>query len=61
MAEIELSILARQCLDRRIPTEAILKEEVSAWEARRNHEQARINWRFSINEARQKLHRPYPS
>ena len=61
MAEIELSILARQCLARRIPTEASLTEEVAAWEARRNHEQATIDWRFSIHEARQKLHRLYPS
>jgi transposase len=61
MAEIELSIVARQCLDRRIPTEALLKEEVAAWEARRNQEQATIDWRFSITDAREKLSRLYPS
>jgi hypothetical protein len=61
MAEIELSILARQCLDRRIPTAALLQEEVTAWEARRNQEQATIDWRFSITDAREKLHRLYPS
>jgi hypothetical protein len=60
-AEIELSILARQCLARRIPNETMLKQEVAAWEARRNHEQATIDWRFSITDAREKLHRLYPS
>ena len=61
MAEIELSILQRQCLARRIADEATLKQEVAAWEARRNHEQATIDWRFSIPDAREKLHRLYPS
>src|SRR5262245_46444970 len=60
-AEIELSILARPCLDQRIPTKALLKEEVAAWEARQNQEQATIDERFSINDARQNLHRLYPS
>ena len=61
MAEIELSILQRQCLARRIADEATLKQEVAAWEARRNQEQATINWQFSITEARKKLRRLYPS
>ena len=61
MAEIELSILERQCLARRIADEATLKQEVAAWEARRNQEQATIHWRFSIPEAREKLQRLYPS
>jgi len=61
MAEIELSILARQCLDRRIPDEATLKHEVRAYQVRRNAERATIDWRFSLSEARQKLHRLYPS
>ena len=61
MAEIELSILQRQCLDRRIPDEATLKREVAAWEERRNKEQATIDWRFSITDAREKLQRLYPS
>lgn len=61
MAEIELSILQRQCLDRRIPDEATLIREVAAWEAQRNHEQATIDWRFSITEAREQLKRLYPS
>jgi hypothetical protein len=61
MAEIELSILARQCLERRIPDAATLKAEVQAYQARRNAAQATIDWRFSVSDARQKLHRLYPS
>ena len=61
MAEIELSILQRQCLARRIADEAMLKQEVAAWETRRNQEQATIDWRFSITDARKKLRRLYPS
>jgi DDE superfamily endonuclease len=61
MAEIELSVLQRQCLDRGIPNEATLKGEIAAWEARRNQEQATIDWRFSVTDAREKLKRLYPS
>lgn len=61
MAEIELSILQRQCLKRRIADEATLKREVAAWEKQRNKEQATIDWRFSITDAREKLKRLYPS
>lgn len=61
MAEIELSVLQRQCLDRRIPDEATLKQEIKAWEERRNNMRATIDWRFSITDARDKLKRLYPS
>ncbi len=61
MAEIELSVLMRQCLDRRIPDKATLIEEVVAGEARRNAAQATINWRFTTQDARIKLHKLYPS
>jgi hypothetical protein len=61
MAEIDLSILARQCLARRIPDAGTLKQEVQAYQARRNAAQAPIDWRFSVSDARQKLHRLYPS
>ncbi len=61
MAEIELSVLQRQCLDQRIPDEATLKQEIKAWEERRNNMQATIDWRFSITDARDKLKRLYPS
>lgn len=61
MAEIELSILSRQCLDRRIPDFETLKSEVKAWQDDRNHEKTWINWRFTTADARVKLHRLYPS
>lgn len=61
MAEIEFSILARQCLDRRIPDEATLTQEVLAHQERRNAQQATIDWRFSVEDARHKLQRLYPS
>ena len=57
MAEIELSILQQQCLDRRIPDEATLTREIAAWEAQRNAEQATIDWRFAVTDARKKLKR----
>jgi hypothetical protein len=61
MAEIELSVLARQCLDRRIPDQQTLAEEVGAWEAERNaYEESSIDWRFSTQEARIKLKHLYP-
>ncbi len=61
MAEIELSVLQRQCLARRIPDEVTLTHEVAVWEKQRNEKQVTIDWRFSITDARQKLKRLYPS
>jgi hypothetical protein len=61
MAEIELSVLQRQCLDRRIPDQEILKREVSAWQPERNQHAAKANWRFTTEEARVKLKKLYPS
>jgi len=61
MAEIELSILQRQCLSRRIADEATLKREVAAWERQRNQAKETIDWRFTITDAREKLKRLYPS
>lgn len=60
-AEIELSILQGQCLDRRIPNEAMLTREIAAYEETRNAAQATIVWRFTTTKARKKLHRLYPS
>ena len=60
MAEIEISIFSRNCLRRRIPGEDSLRREVHALERERNEAQAVINWRFSIQDARTKLHRLYP-
>jgi DDE superfamily endonuclease len=61
MAEIELSVLARQCLDRRIPDPTTLAQEVAAWERQRNAAQCRVDWRFTTHDARLKLKRLYPS
>jgi hypothetical protein len=60
MAEIELSVLARQCLDRRIPDRETLIQEVAAWEAERNARQVIADWRFTTVDARIKLKRLYP-
>ena len=61
MAEIELSILSRQCLDRRLPDQATLRRQVAAWQAPRNAAAATLNWRFTTADARIKLKRLYPS
>jgi len=61
MAEIELSVLSRQCLDRRIPDSQMLKQQVSAWQTQRNQQETWIDWRFTTEDARVKLHRLYPS
>jgi hypothetical protein len=61
IAEIELSVLARQCLDRRIPDQVALMAEVAAWERDRNAEQTGVDWRFTTADARIKLKRLYPS
>jgi DDE superfamily endonuclease len=61
MAEIELRVLQQQCLDRRVPDEAMLTRAIAAWAHQRNTEQATIDWRFSISNARHKLKRLYPS
>ena len=61
MAEIELSVLSRQCLDRRIGTRAELEDAVGAWEAERNERAVEVKWHFTTADARIKLHRLYPS
>ena len=60
MVEIEIGVMVDQCLDRRIPDKATLIKEITAWEQRRNAEQARIQWMFTVERARQKLGRVYP-
>jgi len=60
IAELEWSVLARQCLDRRIPDTATLEAEVAAWVAARNVEQVRTEWRFTKEDARQRLPWLYP-
>ena len=61
MVEIELSVLAGQCLKRRLPNRTTVQEEIAAWERARNTERATVQWRFSTEQARTKLHRLYPS
>ena len=61
MAEIELSVLSGQCLDRRIGSEEELKREVSAWQEERNTQKVKVNWHFTTQDARIKLKRLYPS
>ena len=60
LAEIELGVLGRQCLARRIADLATLESEVAAWELARHAEQVRINWQFTTADARIKLKRLYP-
>jgi hypothetical protein len=61
MAEIEVSLLSRQCLNRRIPDDAMLQREITAYEDTRNAAKATLTWRFTATDAREKLHRLYPS
>ena len=60
MAEIELGVLGRQCLDRRIPDMNELTAEVAAWVNDRNEKKVRVNWQFTTADARVKLKRLYP-
>ena len=61
IAEIELGVLARQCLDRRIPGREVLRQETGAWQGQRNREGIRVDWRFTTGDARIKLKSLYPS
>jgi hypothetical protein len=61
VAEIELSVLARQCLDRRIPDASTLKQEVQSWEQARNKATVKVDWQFKTTDARVKLRRLYPT
>jgi transposase len=61
IAECEFSVLSRQCTNRRIPDEATLANAVAAWEQERNDRPARVNWRFTTEDARIKLKHLYPT
>lgn len=61
MAELELSLLARQCLRQRLPTQDAMRDAVTAWVDRRNAAIHRINWQFTTDDARTKLQRLYPA
>ena len=60
MAEIEIGALARQCLDRRIPSQDALRREVGASQTQRNRDMVRVEWRFTTEDARTKLKSLYP-
>ena len=61
MAEIELSVLAHQCLSERMSSIQIVQEQVAAWQEERNPSQITIDWRFTTQDASIKLKRLYPS
>ena len=61
MVEIEIGVMVSQCLDRRIPTKALLVKEVNAWQRRRSREKVCIRWQFTVDKARKKLGRAYPA
>lgn len=61
MAEIEFSVLSRQCLDGRIPDQATLKQKVAEWERARNGRAVKADWQFKTEDARIKLKKLYPS
>ena len=61
VAEIELAVLQRQCLRRRLPDRAAAEREVAAWAARRNAATSRVDWQFTTADARTKLRRLYPA
>ena len=61
MAEIEIGVMRRQCLDRRIDNRELLKTEIRAWERRRTESGAQIRWMFSTDQARTKMAKSYPT
>lgn len=61
IAEIELSHLNRQCLDRRIADQDILDQEVGSWSQQRNHQRSTVDWQFTTQDARIKLKKLYPT
>lgn len=61
MAETEINIMNRQCLDRRLDSQALIAREVASWEKDRNARRVRIHWAFTLAAARQKLRKLYPS
>ena len=55
MAEIEVGVMARQCLDRRFPDQQVWRREVGAWQHQRNRDAVRVDWRFTAEDTRNKL------
>ena len=61
VAEVELNVMTRQCLNRRIASLEVLRDEVAAWQADRDRIQSKVNWQFTTDDARVKLKRLYPT
>ena len=61
MAEIEIGVMARQCLNRRIPDQSTLRCEIDAWQKQRNEKTSRVDWRLTTEDTRIKLKSLYPS
>jgi len=61
MAEIEIGVMTRQCIDRRIGSQEALRSEIDTWQKKRNEEKIQVNWRFTTEDARIKLKSLYPS
>ena len=61
MAEVELNVMIRQCLNRRIESIETLSREVAAWQAHRDRMKATVDWQFTTQDARTKLKRLYPT
>lgn len=61
MAEIEIGVMTRQCIDRRVENQETLRSEIDAWQRQRNKEGIQVNWRFTTKDARIKLRSLYPS
>ena len=61
VAEVELSVMTRQCLNRRIASLEVLRDEVAAWQASRDRIQSKVNWQFTTDDARVQLKRLYPT
>ena len=61
VAEIDLSLLSRQCLKPRVPDAETMRQEINAWQAVRNADPARLHWAFRLEDARKKLTRLYPA
>ena len=61
IAEIELSHLSRQCLNRRIPERVMIEKEVAAWAEKRNNQNSKVDWQFTTADARIKLKKLYPN
>ena len=59
MAEIEIHVLGKQCINRRIGSQEELKREIAIWETERNHQGVLINWQFTTKKARVKLQKHY--